>query len=298
MVFCGTGWLSVVDRIAERLPSHARIRVRDPQQPVAEIIEDAAVLLPSNARIGPDELAAAKALRLIQQPAAGYDGIDLAAARARGIPVCNAPGANHGAVAEAALFLMLALARRYQEARRSLALGVIGEPVGRELQGRTLGIIGRGNSGSRLSSLASALGMQVRSVNSKSTRDELRGMLSTADFVSIHCPLSPATTSLFNDETFAWMKEGAALINCARGPIIDRPALERALDSGRLGAVGIDTLWSEPWDPSDPLFEHPKIMVLPHVAGSTEEAFARIADTVAENIRRLSDGRALLHRIA
>src|SRR5207237_1245391 len=105
LVFCGTGWFPVVDAIRERLPDGATIRTRNFEIPLAEDLADAHVILPSNGRVDALAINASRDLVLIQQPAAGFDGVDLTAARGRGIPVCNAPGANDQAVAEAALFL-------------------------------------------------------------------------------------------------------------------------------------------------------------------------------------------------
>ncbi len=297
IVFCGTGWFPIVDRIRDRLPPGASIRIRDTSRPVTAEVAGADVILPSNCRIDAAAIAAAPRVRLIQQPAAGTEGIDLAAAAARGIPVCNVPGANSSSVAEAALFLILALARRLPAARRAFAAREIGAPLGIELRGKTLGIIGLGRSGTRLAEAAAGLGMRVRSIRSAATRAELLDLLGACDFASIHCPLTPATRGLFDDDAFAAMKPGAHVINCARGGIIDRAALARALASGRLGGAGLDVFWDEPWDPADPLYARDDVVVLPHVAGSTEEAFARIADTVAGNIRRLVTGEPLLHRL-
>src|SRR5207247_4691275 len=106
-----------------------------------------------------------------------------------------------------------------------------------------LGLVGRGQSGARLAAAAAALGMEVVAVTSASGPEAFRDLLARADVVSIHCPLTPATRGLFSDDAFARMKPGALLVNCARGPIVDRPALERALAGGRLGGFGVDTHW-------------------------------------------------------
>jgi phosphoglycerate dehydrogenase-like enzyme len=246
---------------------------------------------------GADEIAAAPRLRLIQQPAVGFEGIDRVAARARGIPVCNAPGSNTDSVAQAALLLILALARRMRAASAQFERAIIGGPAGIELTGRTLGIVGMGRTGSRLATATSALGMQVHGITRAGGRDALHALLARADVVSIHCPLSDATRGLFDAAAFAAMKPGALPVNVARGAIIERDALEHALASGRLGGVGLDVFWQEPWNPSDPLFARDDVVVMPHVAGSTEESFARIAAVVAANIRALGDGTALAHRV-
>jgi phosphoglycerate dehydrogenase-like enzyme len=296
IVFCGTGWLPLVDEIRARLPDGAAIRVRDFARPVLDELRDADVILPSNCRIDAAAIAAPRALRLIQQPAVGIEGVDLDAARARGVPVCNAPAANSAAVAETALFLLIALAKRLPVARRAFAEARIGVPVGAELDGKTLGLIGRGRSGARVAAAAEALGMRVLAVRSTSTRADLLALLAEADCVSIHCPLGPATRGMFDDEAFAAMKPGALLVNCSRGAIVDRGALERALP--RLGGVGLDTFWEEPWDPADPLYARDDVVVLPHLGGSTREAFGRLAAVVAGNVARIMRGKEPLFRVA
>jgi phosphoglycerate dehydrogenase-like enzyme len=297
ILFCGSGWHGIVGRIAGRLDAASSIRIWDRARPLTAAIAEAEVIIPSNARIDAPVLEAAPALRLIQQTAAGYEGIDLEAARARGIPVCNAPGKNAAAVAEAALFLMLSLARRAPKARRAFRDRIIGEPAGLELRGKTLGIVGRGASGRALAQAAEGLGMQVRSIDSKSSSAEREAMLRAADFLSLHCPLTPATRGLIGDRALALMKPTAFLINCARGPVVDRDALVSALEAGRIAGVGLDVHWNEPADPESPLYLRDDVVALPHVAGSTEESFDRLVDVLLENLARLARGEALLHRV-
>jgi phosphoglycerate dehydrogenase-like enzyme len=298
LVFCGTGWLEIVDAIRVRLAPGETISSRELGQSLAELVRDAHVILPSNAGLDASTLAAAPHVRLVQQPAAGTDGIDRDAARARGVPVCNVPGANAASVAETALFLMLALARRLPEARRAFRERTVGAPVGRELRGKTVGIIGLGRSGSALAEAARGLGMNVLGVRSGSTRAELDALLASADVVSLHCPLTDATRGLLDGAAFRRMKRGAFLVNCARGAIVDRTAVQEALSDGTLGGFGIDAHWQEPWDPDDPLYQRDDVVALPHVGGTTEEAFGRIADVVVENVRRVARSEAPLHRIA
>ena len=295
-LYCGSGWFPITDAIARRVPGLI-IDIWDRSKPLAGSVEGVAVIMPSNHAVDAETIAAAGELVLIQQPASGYDGVDLAAARARGIPVCNAPGGNDVAVAETAAYLMLALARRARQAARSFSRAEIGLSLGMELRGKTLGVVGLGRSGKALAEIAGGLGMRVCHVTSRSGRDDLERLVIESDVISIHCPLVPATRGLFDDRLFSRMKPGALLINCARGPIIDRGALERALDNG-LGGVGLDTFWEEPWDPDDQLFSRDDVVTLPHVAGATVESFARIADIVAENIKRVMRGDEPLYRVA
>lgn len=298
IVFCGTGWFPVLDAIRARLPKGVTLRSWDPSLPLVDQVRDADVLLPSNGRADAAVVHAPARLALIQQPAAGTDGIDLDAARARGVPVCNAPGANHRSMAETALLLILMLARRVPVAREAFAARSIGAPVGFELAGKTLGLVGLGQSGAALATAAQGLGMQVIAVRSGSTREDLLELAARADVLSLHCPLTPSTRGMIDGVVLARMKPGALLINCARGPIVDRAALRAALAEGRLGGVGLDVFWEEPWEPADPLYARPDVVTLPHIGGSTAEAFARIADIVAGNVGRLLRGEPLLHRIA
>ena len=301
ILFCGSGWLDIVDMITARLATGDRLRRWDRARPLIDEVAAAPpdVILPSNGRVdGAVIAAAAPRLRLIQQPAAGVDSIDLAAATAHGVPVCNAPGANTVAVAEAALLLLLLCARRWPIARVQFERGIIGGPLGVELAGSRLVIIGGGRTGTALAARAGALGMAVDVLGSATTRNQLHSALARADAVSVHCPLTVATRGLLDAAAFAALPPHAIVVNAARGPIIDRAALEGALARGHLGGVGLDVYWQEPWDPRDPLFAHPKVVTLPHVAGSTTAAFTAIADIVVDNIARLRRNEPLRHRLA
>jgi phosphoglycerate dehydrogenase-like enzyme len=298
VVFCGSGWLEILVRFREKLPAEASLTSWDRSVPLPEALRDANVILPSNAILDRAAILAPRELLLIQQPAVGTDAIDLAAARERGVPVCNAPGTNPRSVAEATLFLILALARRLRGAERAFREARIGAPVGVELSGKTLLTVGAGQSGSRVARACEALGMRALAVRSSTPRADFLAMCTLADVVSVHCPLTPATRGMIDAEAFAAMKPGAFLVNAARGPIVDRGALAAALESGRLGGAGLDVYWEEPWDPADPLFARDDVVAMPHIAGSTEEAYGRIADIVVENIRRAAAGEPVLHRVA
>ena len=298
LLFCGSGWLPITDLIAARLPAGSSIRVWDHRSPLASNVADVDVLLPSNAAITPEVVASATRLRLIQQPAAGTDLIDRTVAAARGIPICNAPGANHVAVAEAALYLLLALARRAPLAARAFANREVGGPLGVELFGKTLGVIGMGRAGSAVAERARALGMTVISLGRSATDADREMFFAMSDAISIHCPLTPETRGLVGAAAFAAMKPGALVVNVARGGVIDRPALVEALAGDKLGGVGLDVHWHEPPDPGEPLYADPRVVALPHLGGSSVEAFGRIADVVVDNLRRLVAGEPLRHRVA
>jgi phosphoglycerate dehydrogenase-like enzyme len=298
VLFCGSGWFGIVERVGARLPDGDSIVVRDQGRPIAAQVEGVTLIIPSDGRIDEDVFEAATSLELVQQTATGTEGIDLDAAKRRGIPVCNAPGKNAAAVAETALFLILALVKRLPRARRAFGEGIVGEPAGRELEGKTLGIVGLGASGSRLARAAESLGMRVVSVGSKASEADRARLFEESDVLSLHCPLTDETRGLVDEVALSRMKKGALLVNCARGPVVDRDALVAALEAGRLGGVGLDVHWREPADPKDPLYARDDVVALPHVAGSTEESFDRLVGVLFENLRRLRAGEPLLHRVA
>ncbi len=298
LLYCGSGWLPIVDAIAARLPAGSTIELWDRATPLVTAIEPYDVVIPSNAYLTSKVIGAAPSLRLIQQTAAGTEKIDHVAAASFGIPVCNAPAMNHVAVAELALLLLLSLARKIPEARAAFASRAVGVPVGIELAGRTLGVIGMGRTGTAFADRARALGMTVLGLARTATASERLQFFAACDAISIHCPLNPETRGLVDATAFAMMRRGAFVVNVARGGVIDRPALLEALASGRLGGVGLDVHWDEPADPDDPLYADPRVVALPHLGGSTVEAFTRIVDVVIDNLSRLNRGDSLCYRVA
>ncbi|KAG2447217.1 hypothetical protein HYH02_007957 [Chlamydomonas schloesseri] len=270
----------------------------DPSRPLVEQVADMRVLIPTTGVVGASDIAAVRDLRLIAQPAAGYNNIDVEAAKRRGVPVTIAPGYNSHSVAEVALMMILMLSRKVDEARAVFERRErIGEPVGSELHGKTLGIVGMGKIGTCLAEAARGLGMQVLGVTSRSSRAELEALLSSSHVVSLHCPLSPATRGLIGRAELGLMRPGALLLNCARGSVVDREALWEALQSGRLGGVGLDTHWVEPAPRDDPLYAHPRVLALPHLGSISAEVYDRFAYILCENITRVREGRELLHRL-
>jgi phosphoglycerate dehydrogenase-like enzyme len=297
LLFCGSGWLPIAETMASKLPPQHQLAIWDRTRPLMEAVADADVLLPSNARIHEAVLAAATKLRLIQQPAVGTEGIEIAAAVARGIPVCNAPGVNHLAVAEAALLLILALARRLAAAQQAFRDRQIGATLGRQLGGRALGIIGPGRSGNALAERALALGMRVQLLGRDATVAERDAFFASCDVISVHCPLNDQTRGMIGARALATMKRGVHLINVARGPVLDRDAVVSALLDGHLGGLGLDVHWHEPWDPDDEIYRDPRVVALPHIAGSTEESAANVTAILLDNLERLERGQPLLHRV-
>ena len=256
------------------------------------------------ARITASVIAAAPRLKLILQFGAGLEGVDRAAAEARGIPVRNVAGANAQAVGELALFLMLALARRLPEHRRSFESRVVGDPVGTELLGKTVGIVGLGATGRALARMARGVGMRVIALRRNPGEgkdpdadwvggtDDLDRLLAEADYVTLHLPTTPETLGMMDAARLAKMKPSAFLVNVGRGGLVDRDALIDALRERRIRGAGLDVYWQEPPDPDDPLLAMDNVVATPHVGGTSDEAMARLADRVAAILREflLVDG--------
>jgi len=267
--------------------------VRSLESQVADVVG----LVPSVGRITAAVIAAAPHLKAIVQFGAGLDNVDREAAAARGIPVRNVPGVNAQAVAELALFLMLALARRLPLHPRSFANRVVGDPPGTELSGKTLGIIGLGASGRKLARMGRGIGMEVIALRRNPAPDpdaswvgspgELHVLLAKADYVSLHIPTSVETRGLMNAAAFRAMKKTASLINVGRGDLVDRGALVDALANKTIAGAGLDVYWEEPPDPADPLLAMENVVATPHVGGVTHEALDRIATRVAEILKEI-----------
>jgi phosphoglycerate dehydrogenase-like enzyme len=257
-----------------------------------------------------EHIAAAPRLRLIQKIGVGVNTIDLDAARARGIAVCNMPGTNSRAVAEMALLLMLAALRRLSALDPATRRGegwVTGprlqEEYG-ELGGRTVGLVGYGAIPAALAPVLKALGARIlytaRTAKPGACGEyrALADLLAESDIVSLHVPLTPETANLINAGSIARMKPGAILVNTARGGLVDEGDLVEALGRGRIAAAGLDVFVREPVARDNALLAMDNVVVAPHVAWLTPETLARSLGVAAENCRRLAAGAALLHRVA
>ena len=256
-----------------------------------------------------DHLAAAPRLRLVQKIGVGVNTIDLEAAAARGIAVCNMPGTNSRAVAEMTLLLMLACLRRLvvfdRLTRRgegwNWPLSLEGE-LG-ELAGRTVGLAGMGAVPRLLAPILEAMGAEVIYTARHRHGDvpwrwcEKGELLARAEILSLHMPLTPETAGWLDGRAMAAMRPGAILINTARGGLVDEAALLRNLDSGRIAAAGLDVFAEEPVAPDHPLLAMETVVCAPHIAWFTTGTVARSLEVAVENCRRLADGRPLLHRV-
>jgi len=250
-------------------------------------------------------------LRFIQSISAGVDQYSKPLLAAKGIRLASAQGANERAVAEHAMAMILALARRLPEARDNQAKrqwrGMISDIARREeeLGGKTLLVVGLGRIGQRLARLAKAFDMRVigtkrdpstgaGAADEVHANGRLAELLPQADIVALTCPLTPETDRLIDAKALAAMKPGAQLVNVARGRVVDQPALIAALESGGLTAAALDCFHDEPLPGSSPLWAFPNVLITPHSAGETRRYEDNVLDLLMENLDRLWRGEAAL----
>jgi phosphoglycerate dehydrogenase-like enzyme len=275
---------------------------------LADALRHADVLLHVLDPVDDATMALAPNLRLIQKLGVGVNTIDLEAARARGVAVCNQPGVNTIAAAEHALALLLAALRRLPEYHTATAAGrgwavdpLVGETCG-EIAGRTVGLVGYGAIARRFERVLLALDATVLHTTRTDDRTAawrtLDELLAESDVVSLHVPLTAGTTRLLDADRLARMKQGAILVNTARGGLVDQAALTAALVDGRLATAGLDVFADEPTMPDDPILACERVVVTPHVAWLTGETLARCLARAVDNCRRLRAGEELADRVA
>jgi glyoxylate reductase len=253
-------------------------------------------------RVDASVLAAAPRLRAIANMAVGTDNIDLEAAAARGIPVGNTPDVLTDATADLAFALLLALARRIVPGAAMVREGEwrTWEPagdLGADLAGATLGIVGRGRIGQAVARRAEGFGMEVVH-SSRSSGVPLDELLASADFVSLHTPLTPETRGLIDAAALKRMKPTALLINTARGGVVDQGALRAALIAGEIAGAALDVTEPEPLPADDPLLDAPNLLVVPHVGSATVRTRGKMAAMAVDNLLAALAGRPMPHPVA
>lgn len=289
----------------ERVLPGIALHERTAQAELPARVAGCEVVLANKSVIDAATIAANPQLRLVALTATGVDNVDVAAARAAGVAVCNLRDYCTDSVAQHVFAMLLALTHRVAD-YHALATGDRWQQAGqfsvfpypiRELRGRVLGIVGLGALGSAVAGIARAFGMEVEVANRpggepQQGRRDLDEMLPGLDVLSLHCPLTPATRGLFSRERLARMKPDAVLINTARGALVDTRALADALKSGRLGGAGIDVLEREPPPPDHPLLDRsiPNLVLTPHVAWAAREARQRCLDELALNVQSFFSG--------
>ena len=284
-----------------------RLREHTGSDQVREAIADASVVVSNKVVLRREHMQAARNLRLICVAATGYNNVDIDAATAENIAVCNVRDYATASVVQHVFALLLSLTNHLMAYRKDLAQGLwsksthfslLTHPI-QELQGQTLGIIGYGVLGRAVAEMAQHFGMRVVISARPGTKPgpgrlAFEQLLTEADVVSLHCPLTPENTGLMGSEQFKLMKSSAILINAARGALVDPHALLLALQQGQIAAAGIDVLEPEPPPADHELLQvdMPNLLLTPHIAWASLASRQRLLDQVADNILAFRQGRA------
>ena len=271
-----------------------------------ERIGDSEIVLVNKVPITEAVLAACPGIRLICVQATGYNIVDCDACARRGIPVTNVPAYGTAAVAQFTMALILELCHRIGLHDHSVQRGDWVKSDNfcywltpqTELAGKTLGILGFGRIGREVGKLAKAFGMQVIACNRSQCEEgrqigeyvDMDTLLARSDILSLHCPQTPGTEKIINARSLARMKDGAMLINTARGGLLDENAVAEALRSGKLRGAAVDVVSKEPMAPDNPLLSAPGCIITPHIAWAPVESRQRLLDCVVENIRCFLNG--------
>jgi glyoxylate reductase len=286
-----------------RLPGEAWDELGDVEIGAVDgLREDVEVLIVAGATVDDSVLDRLPSLRLVANYGVGYDNVDADACRARGVAVTNTPGVLDAATADLTIALMLAVRRRVVEGDALVRSGRWGTSwsespfLGRDLSGATLGIVGLGRIGAAVAKRAVAFDMRVLFHRRSHTEDpgfrELDDLLREADVVSVHTPLTAETKGLISRERLALIRDGATLVNTARGAIVDEDALVAELVSGRISA-GLDVFVHEPQVP-EALLTLPNVVLTPHIGSATVETRAAMTRIVVDNVLALMRGEPLL----
>ena len=245
-------------------------------------------------------------VRLICEAGTGYNNIDLAACREKGIKVANVPAYSTDRVAQTAIMMLLNLSSEMGRQIRALEKGdranftrFLGVSH-TEVNGKTLGVVGAGHIGGKVIEIAKALGMNIlvytrtpKDFGSDARNVSLVELLHESDYITLHCPLTPATRHMINEQTLALMKPTACLINCSRGAPVDEPALIAALQEGRLAGAGLDVQETEPPVQDNPLYDMPNVILTPHMGWKGLETRRRLVQVLADNIAAYARGEEL-----
>lgn len=260
--------------------------------------KDADVIILANMPLSGEVIDACGNLKFIDVAFTGVDHIDLKSARARHIAVSNASGYSNESVAELVIGMTLSLLRNVRQVEARCRAGETKEGfVGSELKGKKIGVVGTGAIGKRVAELFHYFGCEIIAYDTVKTDIpyitylSLEEVLKNSDIVTLHCPLTKGTKGLINAEKLALMKQGAYLINAARGPIVDSDALADALNEGKLSGAGVDVFETEPpLDTKHPLLQAKNCLVTPHIAFASQESMVLRAEIVFRNLREWMKG--------
>ncbi|XP_043720111.1 hydroxypyruvate reductase isoform X2 [Telopea speciosissima] len=325
VLFCGPYFPASQNYTREYLQKYQFIQVDDvPLGDVPDVISNYHICVLKNRRLDSEVISRAKQMKLIMQFGVGLEGVDVDAATRFGIKVARIPGnvtGNAASCAELAIYLMLGLLRKQKEMEIAVKQKRLGEPVGETLLGKTVFIMGYGNIGIDLAKRLRPFGVKILAtkrswasdlpvscqpnevrnqsdtindlVDKKGGPEDFFDFASEADIVVTCLALNSETAGIVNHKFLSSMKQGALLVNIARGGILDYQAVVSHLESGHLGGLGIDVAWSEPFDPDDPILKFQNVLITPHIGGVSEFAYRAMSKVVGDVALQLHAGTPL-----
>ncbi len=312
IVFCPPLPKTIMDVARGMVPAGYELDVLESKdERFAKAMQEAEYLMGfARGDMGADFYRGAPRLKLIQLVSAGYDRLDVEAARQARVPVANNGGANSVAVAEHTMMLILSVYKRLAWQHNNVVagkwrVGDLGEQRVYELAGKTLGIVGLGTIGKKVARRAPAFDMKVQYYDIVRLTEEqedalgvrftlLPELLRTSDVVSLHVPLNAVTRNMMGSREFAMMKDSAILINTCRGPVVDETALHQALTTRQIAGAGLDVMVEEPPVTDHPLFKLDNVTITPHMAGPTVENWTKAFRNAFDNVQRVAAGRTPL----
>jgi len=270
--------------------------------PLSQQVGDVDVIIPALSQVGADDINSAPNLKLIAQAGVGLDGVDIEAATRKNVYVTNVPYGSAVSMGELTIALMMLLSRKLNEAQANLRKGVFFLPLGSELGGKVLGLIGLGHSGKEAAKRAKSFDMTVLAVDKYHDHihtpdvdflggtEQLDRVLTESDFVSLHCPLTEETRGIIGYGELCKMKPSAYLINIARAGLVQKEGCIRALKQRKIAGAGFDVFWEEPVPFDDELLQLDNVVLTPHIATSTAESRANNFAQVARNMKLVARG--------
>ncbi len=305
------GWQ---EEVVRAVAPHHNLAIYDPNQPISEQFIGIEAVLDTGGSVGTKTMYdAAKDARLWQILGTGLDHVDVKYMKTKGFAIANCPGLFSAvALAECAMMYILMLSRRFAETQVNFKASRLHKPIGMELTGKVLGLIGFGASAQELARRAKGFGMCIHAVDIRTIEPEIVSELApeflgtpadtdrviqTCDFLSVHLHLTPETRHTIDARRIGRLRPEASVINVARGALIDEAALYDALLNGRIAGAGLDVFAAEPPNPALPVYQLPNVIVTPHTSGSTDGTARKRAGVALENLNRISRGDEPLYRV-
>lgn len=302
------------DIISSAIGGRHDLAIYDENKPLAPQFEGIEVVLDLGGSVGTRELYdAAKDTKFWQVIGTGLDHVDVAYMKSKGFMVSNCPGQFSSVpLGECAMMYILMLSRRFHEAFGNFKKGMLYRPMGLELVGATLGIVGFGASGQELARRAKGFGMKIMAIDVRKiedevldelqpdfmgTPDDLDRLVAESDYLSVHLHLNAETKHTIDARRIGLMKPSACLINVARGALVDEEALYQTLRDGKIGGAGLDVFAAEPADTTLDVYKLPNVIVTPHISGGTDGTLRRRGAAAVKNVDRVAEGLEPLYRV-